>query len=119
METNGNDSTSSGVKNGVFKVQPHPLDNDKQFIYYQLKLVATDLCGRSAYQVRNILISSDSASDAAAQRQTSRRERRRKMEVRLSQLSPEESYRMLMRYRRMGRRSETGPEHAPAANFHQ
>ncbi len=99
---------SSGIKNGVFTVQPHPLDNDKQYIYYQLKLVGTDICGRSAYQVRNIIIAANSTTSTTGPNRSSKREALRRQ---VDLPAAEDSYQTLMKYRRYG--AESGPEDAP------
>lgn len=55
-----------GVKNGVFNVEPHGLTSSEQFIFYEIKLVGTDLCGRSNFAVRNVLVGDVKAQSQAA-----------------------------------------------------
>jgi hypothetical protein len=53
-----------GVKSGSFVTEPHPLSSTEQFIYYEIKLVGTDGCGRSSFAYRNVLIGAPKDGDS-------------------------------------------------------
>jgi hypothetical protein len=43
---------------GSFQILPHPTDSPQQYFYYQIKLVATDRCGRQDWDTISVVLPS-------------------------------------------------------------